>query len=93
MTSERKEGVIIMSVALLILLIITFVTDWDYRLLNSEFGPYWFYPSYPLRFKFATALIVFVPIVIYGFLRATGVVKRIFPIEAHISKIIPSDDE
>ena len=108
MSVERKEGVIIATVASLILLLMYLATN-DYVFWYAEFGPMWFpYESnemqegghpvvssteYPLRIRFVTGLMFMIPIITYGLLRATGILKRLFKFEEKLSVLVSSKDE
>lgn len=106
MDLEQKEGVLIVSVSITILIIVALLTTWSLTLpfstevINLAFSQAYFGWSgieyncpygpnllndceylFGFTMNYMTLLIIFIPIILYGLLRAFGIVGRLIPHE------------
>jgi hypothetical protein len=111
MNAEKKEGVVIVVVAIALLAVIALLTHWE-RGFSSAWVGYFSEDRYDscsgsilicglasrdnpddyYYINFSTVLIVFIPVLTYGVLRAFGTVKRVFGFEKGLFKFMHQND-
>lgn len=90
MSTERKEGILIATISIVVLLVLALLTDWKssemtrHGTYETEARTYIF--DFSLHFK--TILIFALPIFSYGILRAFGIVRRLFPFEENLFRYV-----
>lgn len=106
MTNEQKEGVIIVALTILVAGAFCLLSDWgkwgNYSILSADIVLKVFhyevtegdrtFDKYPLIFKLSNVLYLLSVPLIYGALRATGIVKRLFSFESVLTKLVPTKD-
>ncbi len=104
MTNEQKEGVIIVALTILVAGAFCVFSSWGKYggFLDANVGLTGFhyevtegdstFNNYPLLFKLSNILYFLCVPLVYGALRATGIVKRLFSFESVLTKLVPTKD-
>lgn len=95
MSTEQKEGILIATISIVVLLILALLTEWESHGITKHgvYGKIFSFTEAQIQLHefslhFKTILIFALPIFSYGILRAFGIVRRLFPFEEKLFKCV-----